>query len=214
MNPLRELTAIAREQQDLLVMVDAVTSFAGAPIDCDELGLDLVFASTQKCLALPPGFTVYAVSRRALERAATVPHRGWLLDFVRAFEGLEKGETPATPSLPHLFALDLQLERIAAEGIEVRYARHRQMAERCRAWARGRGMQMFGAPEHLSPTVSTIAAGKLDVAALTSKLKAQGFAISNGYGKLKGSTFRIGHMGDHRLEGLERLLQTIDRVLA
>jgi len=214
MNPLAEIAAVVREHDDVLLLVDCVTSLAGAPLEFDTLGIDLAFASTQKCLALPGGFTVYAVSERALERSRAAEAKGWLLDFVRATEGLAEGKSIATPSIPHLYALELQLSRIAAEGLDNRYARHTQMAERTRAWAKDRGLSMFSPDGFHSPTVSTIRAGDIDVAALCKALAERGFAISNGYGKLKGETMRIGHMGDHTLAGVEALLGTIDECLA
>ena len=208
MNPLAELCAVAREF-DALVLVDAVSSLAGAPVDVDRNGIDFCFAGVQKCLALPPGISVYALSERALARAAEIPGRGWLLDFVRAKRGLDQGETLATPSIAHLFALEAQLGAIAAEGLAARHARHAAMAERTRAWAASRGLSMFSEAPHHSPTVSTIRAGAPDVDQLVARARAAGFVLSNGYGKLKGLTFRVGHMGDHRLETLERLLASI-----
>ena len=168
---------------------------------------------TQKCLALPGGFTVYAISERALERSRAAEGKGWLLDFVRATDGLAAGKSVATPSIPHLFALELQLSRIASEGLENRFARHTAMAERTRAWAAGHGLSMFSPDGYHSPTVSTIRTGDIDVAALNKQLAERGLEISNGYGKLKGITMRIGHMGDHTLEGLDELLRTIDECL-
>jgi len=88
------------------------------------------------------------------------------------------------------------------------------MAERTRAWAADRGLAMFSPDGYHSPTVSTIRAGAIDVAALCTALAERGFEISNGYGKLKGETMRIGHMGDHTLADVEELLGTIDECLA
>ncbi|MFQ5506678.1 MAG: pyridoxal-phosphate-dependent aminotransferase family protein, partial [Planctomycetota bacterium] len=132
MNPLAELAEVAHRFPGLLVLVDCVSSLAGTAIDFDSNDLDLALASTQKCLALPGGFCVYALSERAMRRAEEVPERGWLLDFLRADEGLARGKTVATPSIPHLFALLEQLDRIEREGLEARFARHREMAERTR----------------------------------------------------------------------------------
>jgi aspartate aminotransferase-like enzyme len=209
MNPLAELAAIARQHEDVIVMVDAVSSLGGVPVDFDRNGLDLVFAGTQKCLAIPPGLTVYALSARALARAATVEGRGWLLDFVRAKEGFEKGETSATPSISHLFALDLQIDAILKEGLPARFERHAAMARRTQLFVRESGLEMFPEPRALSPTVSTIRAGTHDVDRLLAAVRKRGFVVSNGYGKLKGQTFRIGHMGDHGMERLESLLQAL-----
>ncbi len=213
MNPLAELARAVRRFDDVLVLVDVVTSLAGSSVAFDQSGLDFAFASTQKGLALPAGFTVYAISPRALERARTTPGRGWLLDFGRAFDSLEKQETLATPSIPHLFALDRQLEAIETEGLKSRIVRHAQMAARTRSWARERDLTLFADERHFSPTVTNVNAGNLDVGRLTSALKNEGFQISNGYGKLKGKCFRIGHMGDHTPAVLEDLLSALDRVL-
>jgi predicted phosphoserine aminotransferase len=213
MNPLAELCAAARQFPDVMVMVDVVTSLAGAPVDFDERGIDLAFASVQKGLALPAGFTVYALSTRALERARTVPGRGWLLDFPRALDGLAKGQTLATPSIPHVFALDVQLRTIEAEGLPARFARHAEMARRTQDWGRRSGVRLYADPQFLSPTVTNFEAGPLDVDRLRKGLKQAGFQISDGYGKLKGKAFRIGHMGDHTPAVVDELLAAMDRVL-
>jgi aspartate aminotransferase-like enzyme len=208
MNPLAALASIAR-QHEVMILVDAVSSLGGAPIDFDKNGLDLVFAGTQKCLAVPPGITVYALSQRALEKASQVKDRGWLLDFVRAKKGFEKGETTATPSISHLFALDAQLDAILTEGLPARYERHATMARRTQVFAKEVGLEMFPDADALSPTVSTISRGSCDVEKLLAAVRKKGWVVSNGYGKLKGQTFRIGHMGDHTVAGLDNLLQAL-----
>ena len=209
-NPLRELAAVVRETSpDTLVLVDAVTSLGGAELRFDDWGIDLAFAGTQKCLALPPGLCVYAVSERAMAKAATMEGRGFLLDFPRAHAGLAQGKTLATPSVPLVFALSAQLDAIAAEGIEARWARHRTMLGMVSSWAAEHEFTFFVDEPLRSPTVSTIAASGRDVPTLITQAKAKGFTLGGGYGKLKGATFRIGHMGDHQPETLASLLATL-----
>ncbi|MCC6673489.1 MAG: alanine--glyoxylate aminotransferase family protein [Planctomycetes bacterium] len=209
--PLRELAAAVRETApETLVLVDVVTSLAGAELPFDAWGLDLAFAGTQKALALPPGLVVYALSDRALRRSAEVPDRGFLLDFVRAREGLAKGETLATPCVPLVFALGRQLDRILAEGLLPRAARHAALQARVAAWAARHGFTFF--PEQAawrSPTVSCLRASGRDVPALLQKARAAGFVLDGGYGPLKGQTFRIGHMGDHGVARVDALLAAI-----
>ena len=122
--------------------------------------------------------------------------------------GLEQGVEPRRIDRQShaAAALDLQLDRIAVEGIDARYARHLAMAERTRAWVAEQGLTMFGDAHFLSPTVACINAGDLDVADLVQRVRQEGFVIGNGYGPLKGKTFRIGHMGDHSVEMLAQLL--------
>lgn len=211
LNPLRELAATVREAApDAMVLVDAVTSLAGAELRFDDWQLDLVFAGTQKCLALPPGVTVYAVSDRALARAAEVPARGYLLDFVAAAKALADNAPPATPCVPLLFALSAQLDRIEREGVERRWARHREMQAQTVAWSEQAGMRPFVTePAHRSPSVSAIDACGRDVPALAAHAREAGFVIDRGYGKLKDKVFRIGHMGDHDPARVARLLQAL-----
>jgi aspartate aminotransferase-like enzyme len=210
LNPLRELAAVVHEMQpDALVLADVVTSLAGAEVETDAWGLDCAFAGTQKCLALPPGLCVYAVSERAMAKAKTVPGRGWLLDFVRAAEGLAKGETLATPCVPLVVALARQLERIERETLPARHGRHAAMRAATLAWCARHGFTPFVPDGYRSPTVTTVNASGRVVKDLIAKGKAAGFTLSNGYGKLKDLTFRVGHMGDHPVARLQALLDAL-----
>lgn len=209
--PLRELAAtVHRHAPDALLLVDVVTSVGGAELRFDDWGLDFAFAGTQKCLALPPGLCTYAVSKRALLRAAAVPDRGFLFDLPAAVPETEAGRTLATPCVPLVWALRRQLERVAAEGLPARWARHAAMRDLVLEWAAARGMAPFVAePAHRSPTVSCLDARGQDVAALVARAAAAGFAIDPGYGPLKGKAFRIGHMGDHGLATVQELLAAL-----
>lgn len=211
-NPLQELAQVVREESpDTLILVDAVSSLAGAELRFDDWGLDLAFAGTQKCLALPPGLCVYAVSERALEKAESVEQRGWLLAFLRAKAGLAEGKTVATPCVPLVFALNRQLDRIAAEGLEQRWERHLEMRNATVDWATQHKFEFFVEEPHRSPTVTCLRASGRDVVALAEQAAAAGFAMDKGYGKLKGLTFRIGHMGDHTLAGLKELFVVLEQ---
>jgi aspartate aminotransferase-like enzyme len=213
LNPLAELAAAVREAApQTLILVDAVTSLAGAELRFDEWGIDVAFAGTQKCLALPPGLTVWAVSERALRTAAGIPGRGFLLDFVAARDGLAKGETLATPCVPLVFALSRQLDRIAAEGLEARWRRHAELRARVLAWCARHEFEPFVEPAFASPSVTAVNASGRSVADLLAAAKAAGFTLGNGYGKLKDRTFRIGHMGDHTVERLDALLAALGAV--
>lgn len=209
--PLAELAASVREHApDAMVMVDVVTSLAGAELRFDDWRLDWAFAGTQKCLALPPGLGVYAVSDRALARAAEVEERGFLLDLVQAVPDTTKGKPTATPCVPLVYALQHQLDRIAAEGLENRWRRHRELRATSLRWAAERGFTPFVADEAArSPTVSCIDANGADVEALARRAAAAGFKMDKGYGGLKGKAFRIGHMGDHDQARLETFLAAL-----
>ena len=210
-NPLRELAAVVREvAPQTLIVADVVTSLAGTEVRFDAWGLDCAFAGTQKALALPPGLCVFAVSERAMEKAASVAGRGFLLDFLRQRDGLAKGETVATPCVPLAFALARQLDRITAEGLERRWQRHAAMQQQVAAFAAAKGFGFFPeAEDSRSPTVSCLTAPGRDVPALVDKARAAGFVLDGGYGRIRGTTFRIGHMGDHDPARLARLLTAL-----
>jgi predicted phosphoserine aminotransferase len=215
-NPVEEIAAAVRlVSPETLICVDAVSSLGGVKINMDAWGLDVLFTSSQKCLALPPGLALAAISDRALVNAEHVPDRGWYFDFLRLEKHLHKDSTPATPALSLIYALDYQLDRILEEGLENRYARHRAMAQRVQGWAIGRGLEIFAPAGYRSQTVTTIKNTRnIDVQALNSHLLERGMRIANGYGPLKGITFRIAHMGDLQLSDIEALLVAIDEDLS
>ena len=215
MNPVKEITQVVRDiSPDTLVLVDAVSSLAGAPIDIDGWDIDVIFASVQKCFALPPGITVTFISERAIEKAKKVKNRGYYFDFLLMLKYWDRNfQTPATPAISLLWALDHQLDKFKAEGMANRYERHRLMAETARAWARER-FELFAEPGYESLTVTTIRNTRnIDIPKLNQELGKRGFAISNGYGKLKNITFRIGHMGDLTVGELKALLANIDEII-
>ncbi len=215
-NPVKEIAAAARAASpETLVCVDAVSSLGGARLEMDAWGLDMVLTSSQKCLALPPGLSLAAVSNRAMDYAQQVPDRGWYFDLVRLEKHMHKDSTPATPALSLVYALDYQLDRIFREGLESRFARHSAMALQVQDWAASRGLELFAPEGYRSQTVTTVANTlEIDVSALNSFLKERGMRIAGGYGPLKGRTFRIAHMGEIQLEDIEELLSAMDSYLS
>jgi aspartate aminotransferase-like enzyme len=212
-NPLGPIAEAVARQPDVLLLVDAVSSLGGIPVDVDRHGIDVCLASVQKCLALPPGFSLCAVSERALERSRTRVGKGYYLDFVRLKSVFDRETPMATPSISHMFALQEQFHRIETEGLQERYARHHAMAELARAWATEH-FALFAAEGSRSDTVTCVANSRgLAVAPFLQALGRRGYAISNGYGRLKEATFRVGHMGDHTVAALRGLLGAMDEAL-
>lgn len=213
-NPIAEIArAVKKEYPDIIFVVDAVSSAGGDRLVPEEMGTDLLFTSTQKCFALPPGLSIAFYSDAAVERARDVPHRGHYTDLAGIHDyWLKKKQNPTTPNVSLMFALDYQLDRMLAEGPKARFERHKSMAEYTRQWARKR-FQMFPEPGYESITVSTIAntVGK-NIGELNRELGLRGYQIANGYGDLKEKTFRIGHMGEWTLPEIKALLWHIDDI--
>ncbi len=214
-NPIEAIAAAAREASpDTLICVDSVSGLGGAKIKMDAWGLDFLLTSSQKSLALPPGLGLAGVSDRAMARAETVPNRGWYFDLVRLEKHRLKDSTPATPALSLIYALDLQLDRMLAQGLENRFARHTALAERVHNWALENALSLFAAEGSRSKTVTTVEnLRQIDVGALNAYLLERDMRIANGYGPLKNKTFRIAHMGETQMEDLNTLLTAIESFL-
>jgi aspartate aminotransferase-like enzyme len=213
-NPLEALASVVRQQSDALLLVDTVSSLAGAPVETDAWGLDVVLASVQKAMAVPPGLTVFTLSERAAERAARVENRGFYTDLLRYREKHRTGGTITTPAVSVFYALDRQLDNIMAEGMEQRWRRHAELQRQTAVWAELRGLDWASESSSRSPTVSCLRAptGK-EAPQLVEDLALRGFTIGGGYGKWKPETFRIGHMGEVGAEDLAALLQAVDESL-
>jgi aspartate aminotransferase-like enzyme len=214
-NPLYEISEMMRKKYpDVLTFVDAVSGMIGLPMHFDKLGWDVAFASVQKAFALPPGFAVAAVSKRAMEKSKTVPARGYYFDFQNFAKSNEKNQTPTTPSIPHIFGLHYQCTKLVKEGMENVWKRHKQMGDFARAWAKEK-FALFCEEKYASNTLTTISNTRGIVVADVIKAVQQkhNTAFGNGYGKLKDLTFRIAHMGDITLQDVKELTGWIDAEL-
>jgi aspartate aminotransferase-like enzyme len=216
---VRTATRLAREQ-GAVCLVDSVTGIGGAELRFDEWELDFALTGSQKALALPPGLAFAAASESFIAAARATPGRGLYFDLVEFDAYALKGQTPNTPAIPLFFAADVQLPAIAREGMPARWARHQAMAARTYEWVdvlrarHGEAFRVLAREGHRSPTVTSITLpDSLPSPTLLTAVKERGFTIGSGYGKNRDTTVRIGHMGDHTLEGLERCLAACDAAL-
>ncbi len=220
LNPVAELAAVVRDHEDVLIAVDGVTSVGGVRVEFDDWGLDFLLTGSQKALALPPGLALAAASRRALERAGQIPARSYYFDLLEFERRAGDFQTTNTPAVSLFYALEVQLERIREEGLENRWDRHSRMAERTWNWVAdladrtGKPFSVLAPEGYRSPTVTTVSlpAG-LSGPGIVGAAVERGYTLAAGYGKLKPSTIRIGHMGDHTLAELEAILSVLDEVI-
>jgi len=211
MSDLDALMAVVREFPDVISIIDTVSSFSAVPIAKDTLGIDIMITGSQKALALPPGLSLCCVSDRARERAATVPHRGYYFDLLEFHQNHEKGMTPSTPNIPHIYALRSKLDDIMTEGVANRHARHARLNAKVREVIYAQGFELFPAEQFGSKSLNCFANTRnLDIAALNNTLKSEhALVIDGGYGKLKGKTFRISNMGDETDESIASMLDSV-----
>jgi aspartate aminotransferase-like enzyme len=211
-NPVYEISEMMKKKYpDVLVLVDAVSGMIGLPLHFDKLGWDVVFASVQKAFAIPPGMAVFAVSNRALEKSKKITGRGYYFDFQEFEKSAVKDQTPTTPSIPHIMAINYQCHKFIKEGMENVWKRHKEMADYVRGWAKEK-FGLFCEEKYASNTLTTVKNTRgIVVGDVIKAVQAKhNTAFGNGYGKLKDQTFRIAHMGDITLNDVKEVCQWID----
>jgi aspartate aminotransferase-like enzyme len=215
MSPLPEIAAVLRRYPDVVSIIDTVSSMSAFRIPVDELGIDCCIFGVQKAFALPPGMAVFTASDKALERCKSIEGRGYYFDFLEFAAADEKDNTPSTPCISQIYAMDLQLDRMFAEGLDARWKRHQAMADHVRGWVADRGYGFFPAAPYRSVTLTCAANTRGDdLGSLKKRMGERGYAFDDGYGKIKGKTFRIPHMGDMQLADLEDFLSVLDELLS
>ena len=219
LNDLPAISSVVAKHADTLLLVDSVTGCGGAELLTDAWALDFVLTGSQKALALPPGLSFGVASEARMERSASVTGKGHYFDLVAFAKNLDKLQTPTTPALSTMYALQVQLRRIADETIEGRWARHSAMAERTHAWvddmrADGAYLRVMAPEGYRSPTVTAVSLPEgMSGPRIVSAMKERGWVIGGGYGKLKETGIRIGHMGDHTVDELNELLTILAEVI-
>lgn len=215
LNPLQEIAEIVKSFDDVLLVVDTVSSLTVMPMDFDAFKIDVLLAGVQKAIALPPGLAVFAVSDAALERAAQVEDRGYYFDFIEFSKNDAKNNTPSTPAIPHLYALKERLDVMMTEGFENRFARHAETNTLVHAWGAKNGFKQLPPEGYRSKSLSCfVTPDNLDQGGwIKSVVANHGFSINGGYGKIKGKTFRISNMGNETPETMQELFTALDTEL-
>ena len=215
LNPLKEIAAVVREFDDALLITDTVSSFSAVPIPFDELGIDVLLCGVQKAVALPPGLSLFIASERALERASTQSDRGYYFDFLEFQKNHEKNNTPSTPAIPHLYGLKERVDHMLTEGMENRYRRHEETNALLQEWAAGHGFENLAPEGFRSKSLGCFKTpDNLDLSGWIKAVRNNhGFLINGGYGKIKGTTFRISNMGNETVETMRELFAALDEEL-
>ncbi len=218
LNDVRAISDAAHAAGAVCV-IDSVSGIRGAELRFDDWGLDFVFTGSQKALAIPPGLAFAVASKRFLA-AGEHDRRGIYFDLAEFETNAERDETPNTPALSLYYALDVQLESVLAEVLSGAWARHAGMCARTADWAAalqqetGLPVTPIVAAGRRSPTVTAIQTPPgVTPRAVVRGVAERGYTIGGGNGNLKDSTVRIGHMGDHTLDGLNGCLAACGDVL-
>jgi len=215
LNPLKEIADVVKSFDDVLLVVDTVSSLSAMPINYDELGIDVLLAGVQKAFALPPGLAVFVTSDAAQERAASIEDRGYYFDFCEFAKNDAKDNTPSTPAIPHLYALKERADAMLAEGLEARYARHAENNSMVHSWGAKHGFELLPPEGYRSLSLSCfVTPENLDQSGWIKAVREKhNLLINGGYGKIKGKTFRISNMGNETAATMQELLDALDAEL-
>jgi aspartate aminotransferase-like enzyme len=197
-NDLKELTEVAH-RHGALIAVDAVSALGAVPLPQDEWGVDVVAAGSQKALMAPPGLGFASANQAALERAAAAPGRRYYFDWERTVQGQLKDppDSPFTPAVGLILALDVALGLIEQEGLEAVFERHRVLGRATREAARALELDTLGEADENANVVTAIALPESIDGAKVPKLMRErfGITIAGGQGHLKGRIARVAHCG-------------------
>jgi aspartate aminotransferase-like enzyme len=182
-----------------MLAIDAVSGLGAVDVRQDEWGIDVVAAGSQKALMCPPGIALCSVSERALEHAAARPGGRHYFDFTTTAKNQRQDppNSPFTPPVTLLAALDVALDMIAAEGLDDVLARHALLGRATRAGVHGLGLELFGDPDERANVVTAVELpDDIDGGKVPKILRDQyGITANGGQGRLKGRILRIAHTG-------------------
>jgi aspartate aminotransferase-like enzyme len=165
------------------------------PLETDAWGIDVVVSGSQKALMSPPGLAMASVPARVLERSK--PSRSFYFDWARNKRAQDALDAAFTPAVSLVRSLDVALGLILEDGLDAAYARHIRLGRAARAGVKAMGLELFS-PDDDSAAVVTAARvpDGVDATALLAHLRERhGVTLAPGHAKLKGSIFRIGHIG-------------------
>ncbi len=191
---VRAIAAAAKEA-GALVVVDAVSSLGAVPCETDAWGLDVVVSGSQKALMTPPGLGLAAVSDAAFAAAGSAPR--FYFDWERTRKAQSKLDAPFTPPVSLVAGLDVALGLLLEEGLEASFERHVRLGRAARAGVKALGLELFSPDEDRSAVVTAVRApAGVDSGDVVRGLRDRfGITIANGQGELKGTIFRLGHIG-------------------
>lgn len=198
---------------DVLLIVDAVSGLAADRMECDDWGVDLAIAGSQKALMLPPGLAFLSVSEKARKRMESSTIKKFYLDLKRYEKSLKDADTPFTPAVGLVLGLDKALELIEREGIENVFKRCEENA----AWLRERleamGLKIYSKAPSATLTAAMVPEG-IDGEKLVKIMRDEkGVTMAGGQDSLKGKIVRICHMGAITREDLEEGLRIMKETL-
>jgi len=215
-NDMEAVSRVVKGEFDKLLLVDGISSVCSIPMQTDGWGCDVVASASQKGWMLPPGLAFVSFSQRAWKAHAEATMPRYYFDMAMYRRYFEMGQPPYTPAVSLMFALDLALSKILAEGIGSVFERHASIGQMTRDGVRGLGLSIFPKEESIASNTCTAVAvpdGVDGTRLLTLMRTEHGVVLAGGQGSLSGKIFRIGHMGYTTSEDIEGVVRALSVVL-
>ena len=213
-NDLASISRVVKGAGKLLI-VDSISGLGSIPCPVDEWNIDVAIAGSQKGWMVPPGLAMVAVSAEAWKAhaAARIPRVYW--DFSQAKKYLERGQTPWTPAVSIVFALDVALDMLLKQGMPAVFEKHARIGAASRAGVKSLGLSVFAEEAHASNTVTAVSGPSgLDIKELRRILREENeIVLGGGQQTLDGKIFRIGHMGWVTEKEIEEVMKAIGAAL-
>lgn len=201
LQPLEEISKMVHDA-GALFLVDTVTSLAGVPVKVDEWGIDAVYSGTQKCISAPPGLSPVSFSSRSLEAmdSRKTKVQSWYLDLsmIRKYWTGAKRAYHHTGPVSMVYSIHEAMRMVLEEGLEARFARHKQNHEKLKEGLEAMGFEFLVAPEYRLPMLNAvkIPQGFDDAIVRSRLLNEYNIEIGAGLGDFAGKVWRIGLMGE------------------
>jgi len=216
--PLEDIGRLCRHF-DTLLIVDAVTSLAGLPLDVDGWNIDIAYSGTQKCLSCPPGLAPLTIGERALAaiRSRRTPCQSWYLDvsLIADYWVSSKRAYHHTAPISMIYALQEALRLVDEEGLDARYARHRTNSHALMAGLDALGFEPIAQEGARLTTLHCFAPppGIDEAWGRKTLLQEYGIEIGAGLGPLQGKAWRVGLMGESSTRAnVEALLGAVEQM--
>jgi len=201
------------KRNNLLFVIDAISSFLADKLDMAELGADAIIISSQKALALDPGLSFVILSERAyLERVQGQSASVAYFDFDNHINNFARGQTPYTPAVNVALSLNDMLKRISECGIDKKVSGTAEIAHDFRNKAAS--LANVKIPDFpLSNALTTLVFSKGNAKEVFERLCEKGLMLTPNGGKLADSVLRVGHIGNHTISENDEVISALREVL-
>jgi aspartate aminotransferase-like enzyme len=210
-----DLEAIGKalKGKDLLFISDSVSGAAGLEVKMDEWGIDILLSSSQKALMVPAGLSFLSLSERAWDRVESSDMPKFYFDLKKMRDFQEKNQTPNTPAVYNMFAVDEAIKMIFEEGIENVYKRHEENTLAIIEGVRKLGLDIFPKEDKYASRTLTAIYAKGRSKEIVAGLKKDGIVVNGGLPPYAEDVFRVGTMGYVYKEDVDAFLTSLEKIL-